>query len=264
MDNEPAPTTDGSSTGHDEFDDELEALRQSEMGATDNQEMEDEDLMETFATQTQTIEAPMDFDDDDELVEVDPTDEPSRPAVESGPPVFRPITVSLEDNLAAAVKRRMRKGHEAILEEQPKWSLLAKVLKEIEDTIARVAETHADAPGTNIVLIMTSSDRTCLQLRQYLTTMQQTDPPFGPQAGRKMMETLFLSNWQHEKNGERLTNPARMDGLNGADEVQGKKGELEEKRDKFGRRGVPAYKRRRLRGGATALPGRNSPGEKDL
>lgn len=114
---------------------------------------------------------------------------------------------------------------------------------------------------------MTSSDRTCLQLRQYLTTMQKTDPPFGPRAGRKMMETLFLSNWQHEKNGERLSDPARMQQIQGGDEVRVPKGEMEAKREgarkDAGRgRGRPSFKRRRLRGGATT-PGRDK-GDKEL
>lgn len=84
--------------------------------------------------------------------------------------------------------------------------------------------------------------------------MQATDPPFGPKAGQKMMETLFLSNWQHEKNGESLSNPARMAG----DEVR-KRGEMEVKRgeDNNKRRGTPSYKRRRTRAGAMAVGTRN-------
>jgi DNA excision repair protein ERCC-4 len=84
--------------------------------------------------------------------------------------------------------------------------------------------------------------------------MQKTDPPFGPHAGRKMMETLFLSNWQHEKNGESLSNPARMMG----DEVR-KRGEMETKRveESSRRRGTPSYKRRRTRAGAMAVGSRN-------
>ncbi|EIW69128.1 hypothetical protein TREMEDRAFT_62855 [Tremella mesenterica DSM 1558] len=266
MDNEPYANS-SEQNGHGEsmeFEDDLEALRQSEVGATDRQEMEDEDLMETFATQTQTIRPhPSDLEDDD-LIEVG--DDAIISATESAPPVFRPITIDLEDNLSASVRRRLRKGHEAVLEEQPKWSLLARVLKEIEDTIARIHETHAEEPGTDIVLVMCSSDRTCLQLRQYLTTMEKTEPPFGSQAGRKMMETLFLSNWQHEKNGERLSNPSRV----GADEVRTAKGVMEEQRIQDAKarglgnkRGVPSYKRRRLRGGATA-PGRQSAADVEL
>lgn len=112
---------------------------------------------------------------------------------------------------------------------------------------------------------MTSSDRTCLQLRQYLMTMAKTDPPFGPHAGRKMMETLFLSNWYHEKQGDKLSNPAKMAGGDGGDEVSGEQGEMERKRNQIrereqrmrGRgRGQPSYKRRRIRGGGSVPTGR--------
>ena len=115
-------------------------------------------------------------------------------------------------------------------------------------------------PGTNIVLIMTASDRTCLQLRQYLTTMKKTEPPFGSDAGRKMMETLFLSNWQHEKNGERLINPAKMKNGLEVDEVRVRQGKLEQKmQDRNPKnKGQPRYKRRRLRGGAQAMVGKRS------
>ncbi|WVQ62983.1 uncharacterized protein L199_001132 [Kwoniella botswanensis] len=259
----------GVDEGVDEFRDEEEALRAAESMATTNGTADDEnedEIMEVFATQTQTVPQTQNDDEDEAMVEIgtngDGDGEDSlREATGDAPPVFRPVLVGLEEGLSRSVKKRLRKGHEAVLEEQPKWSLLAKVLKEIEDTIARVTESHADSPGTNIVLIMCSSDRTCLQLRQYLTTMQKTDPAFGPKAGKKMMETLFLSNWQHEKNGERLSDPNKMKGDEG-DEVRVKRGEMEEKRleDANQRRGangnrgrgVPAYKRRRVRGGAAA------------
>ena len=116
---------------------------------------------------------------------------------------------------------------------------------------------------------MAASDRTCLQLRQYLSTMEKTDPPFNANAGRKMMQTLFLSNWQHEKNGERLTNPARMTQYQGGDEVRLPRGEMEEKRmndanRRGGRgRGMPAYKRRRMRGGQV-LQVRRTASEEEL
>ncbi|ORX36395.1 hypothetical protein BD324DRAFT_642553 [Kockovaella imperatae] len=275
----------------DEFADDEAALQAVEAGPDparyqeDQSDLDDVNVMETFATQTQTIRpsgprngvenmnGDEDEDDDDALMPVGDDVEPLQVVPSEAPPVFRPLAFGLEENLAHSVRKRLRRGHEPILEEQPKWSLLARVLKEIEDTIARVSESHADAPGTNIVLIMTSSDRTCLQLRQYLTTMMKNDPPFGPQAGRKMMETLFLSNWQHEKNGEKLSNPSKMHHGAGGDEVRVKAGEMEEKRLKDaglrdyksrGRgRGVPSYKRRRLRGGAEAV-GRRAAQEQEM
>jgi DNA excision repair protein ERCC-4 len=120
------------------FDDDEMALRDAEDMQRNNDES---DVMDTIATQTQTIpqsqrpveEVTGDEDDGDELLEVS----------DIAPPVFRPLAFATEDNLEASVKRRLRKNHEVVLEEQPKWALLAKVLKEIEDTIARVTESHA-------------------------------------------------------------------------------------------------------------------------
>jgi DNA excision repair protein ERCC-4 len=253
----------------DDFAEDEMALRDAEDMQRDNDES---GVMDTISTQTQTIPQSQRVADEDPEVEVDDDGEELQEVSEVAPPVFRPLAFAQQDNLEASVKRRLRKNHEVVLEEQPKWALLATILKEIEDTIARVTESHAgksamnghhvdnaalsDQPGNNIVLVMTASDRTCLQLRQYLTTMEKTDPPFGPKAGRKMMETLFLSNWQHEKNGERLSNPAKLR----ADEVSSR-GEIEKKKneEQMRKRGVPSYKRRRTRAGAVAVGKRGQP-----
>jgi len=88
--------------------------------------------------------------------------------------------------------------------------------------------------------------------------MEPTDPPFGPHAGRRMMETLFLSNWQHEKNGQRLSNPSRYVNGAGADQVTPQRGGMEEKRmQEARRRNASAIKRRRMRAGAPASMERN-------
>ena len=238
-----------------EFQDDEDALHDLETPF--NGDAEDDEIMETIATQTQTVPQHRDADaahenghdadggeDDEGLHEVEDT----------APPVFRTMRLPFEERLGDTVKRRLRKNHVPILEEQPKWALLAKVLKEIEDTIARAQQTHADAPGTNIVLVMCASDRTCLQLRQYLTTMVKTDPPFGPQAGRKMMETLFLSNWRYERVGRNGVVPeAVVPEVPGSRDEVGLKGDMETAKAESSRRGRPSYKRRRLRGGAAAV-----------
>ena len=70
-----------------------------------------------------------------------------------------------------------------------------------------------------------------------------------------MMETLFLSNWQHEKNGERLDNPAKLH----RDEVSSR-GEIEKKKNEEQmRKRMPNYKRRRTRAGAVAVGKRGQP-----
>lgn len=166
MDNEPDPERDYPDEGHwgpergglhgtaREHEDDLEALREMETRGrgTDREEEEDLDVMETFATQTQVVPQPrprdagaqeMEGDEEDEEMREVGEDEAVQSAAVVPPPVFRPLHFDIEENLTRSVERRMRKGHEPVLEEQPKWSLLAKVLKEIEDTIARVSESHA-------------------------------------------------------------------------------------------------------------------------
>ena len=168
MDNTPEPerppvnTEDPAQGGVDvprnEFEEDEAALADVDDSQQNDSRMRDEDesdendlnVMETFATQTQTIRQSDDNDalngdedDDDDLVAVGEDEEPNGQSTITAPPVFRPLTFDQDEMLQASVKRRLRKGHEAVLEEQPKWSLLAKVLKEIEDTIARVQESHA-------------------------------------------------------------------------------------------------------------------------
>lgn len=74
------------------------------------------------------------------------------------------------------------------------------------------------------------------------------------------MESLFLSNWQHEKNGEKLGSAGNGMHRSGEDEIR-VRGDIESKRMEEQRRserargrgrGVPSYKRRRQRGGAAA------------
>lgn len=78
------------------------------------------------------------------------------------------------------------------------------------------------------------------------------------------METLFLSNWQHEKNGERLNNPSRMEDGLGSDEVT-KKGDIEGKRndDMMRKKRASELKRRRERGGKVGSAGRGLVGDEE-
>jgi DNA excision repair protein ERCC-4 len=138
---EPVPGNDGVD------DDELEAMREAESGSSaingeDVVDAEGDEVMMEFATQQEvqqedTMEEDTGDDADDTLKEISAT---------APPPVFRPMMLSLEEDLSKRVESRLRKGHEPVLEEQPKWSLMARVLKEIEDTIARVSTTHASKP----------------------------------------------------------------------------------------------------------------------
>ena len=118
---------------------------------------------------------------------------------------------------------------------------------------------------------MCSSDRTVMQLRQYLTTMQKTDPPFNGTAGRRMMNTLFLSNWQHERIGSEFLSghehATMLDSRHRGDETRLSRDELQQKKTEA-RNGLPAppprYKRRRLRGGALQSMAARLPKEMEL
>lgn len=147
MDNEPGPELRRREAGTDYEDDES-AMRDMPALPNDDDEF---DVMDTIATQTQTMPQSQSVRDDG-LDEDDESDQDGdlREVTDEAPPVFRPLAFGLEDNLETSVQRRIRKGHEVVLEEQPKWALLAKVLKEVEDTITRVSESHAGIYHTPI------------------------------------------------------------------------------------------------------------------
>ncbi|KAI0266432.1 hypothetical protein BC834DRAFT_874517 [Gloeopeniophorella convolvens] len=78
---------------------------------------------------------------------------------------------------------------EPILEELPKWHLVAETLREIEEEIMRQEFLSATIRGSNVVLVMTSSSQTSSLLSEYLSAMDLDAPP--GQQGRKMMENKF-------------------------------------------------------------------------
>ena len=103
--------------GVDDFEDDAAALRDVEdrqrtgsLGepiVTDASEIE---VMETFATQTQTVRQIRDEDDEDEIV-AEEGEETLREVTADAPPVFRPLVFSATEDLTASVKRRLRKRY---------------------------------------------------------------------------------------------------------------------------------------------------------
>lgn len=108
-------------------------------------------------------------------------------------------------------------------------------------------------PGSNTVLVMASSDRTCTQLREYLATRQPSpagaDDGPSHKAGKRMMEKMLRSYfWWKGSLGEmnrtfrggaarpKTAAGGSAGGAGGA----GRGGQAP--------RGQPAYKRRRMRG----------------
>ncbi|KAI9716793.1 MAG: hypothetical protein M1812_005133 [Candelaria pacifica] len=144
-----------------------------------------------------------------------------------------------------------------VLEEQPKWALLAEILEEIEKDVYFNPVMRDDSNGT--ILIMCTDQNTCRQLREYLQNMyvrpgkshedednEKEEDELRPSAAfmmrRKLREYL---DWKRDfvKISASLF-AENQKALNGATDQRG---------NSNGYRGKgPPNKRRRVRGGAVA------------
>ncbi|OTB11005.1 hypothetical protein K445DRAFT_322509 [Daldinia sp. EC12] len=151
-----------------------------------------------------------------------------------------------------------------VLEEQPKWALLAEILEEIDRDLYFEPPMRDDSNGT--ILIMCSDEATTRQLRDYLQMMhvepktehdtKQSKEAHKPSAAFMMRRRLrnYL-NWKREfaqvSNALFTENQKALEGAVDPRIAQGSyKGK------------APANKRRRVRGGgaAGAAPGRAANG----
>ena len=117
-------------------------------------------------------------------------------------------------------------GMEPVLEELPKWNLLAKVLRKAEEEIIRqdseslrksitgnhyvfcIAKiTHLHSLGNNTILVMASSTRICSVVTEFLSAMDH-DAPNGSKGRKMMMQKLRLYLWRKSRLAER-----KQDGL---------------------------------------------------
>ncbi|KAI1424571.1 DNA repair endonuclease XPF [Xylaria sp. FL1777] len=152
-----------------------------------------------------------------------------------------------------------------VLEEQPKWALLAEILEEIDRDLYFEPATRGDSNQT--ILIMCSDTATCRQLRDYLQTMHvqpKTDENPNPKKEDHKPSASFMMrrklrgylNWKREfakVNNELFSENQKA--LEGAVDPRLARGSYK------GR--TPANKRRRVRGGGTAsalAPGRTANG----
>ncbi|KAJ9122540.1 hypothetical protein QFC22_001969 [Naganishia vaughanmartiniae] len=156
-------------------------------------------------------------------------------------------------------RNKWPEGVTPVLEELPKWKLLGEVLEEIETEIAYGPEIDLTSSASNSILVLCNSDRTCSQLREYLSTMKPFTPGRHTEeagAGKPMMERL-LRTYFYWKNGlrdisqtfQRGATENKEEELNVVDEQQnsnraGQSG--------YKRGGVPPNKRRRTRAGSMA------------
>ena len=146
-----------------------------------------------------------------------------------------------------------------VLEEQPKWAVLAEVLEEIERDNYFNPIIRDDSNGT--ILIMCSDNGTCRQLREYLQNMdvrleatdgeeddEDQDKKLQPSAMFMMRRKLrnYL-NWKKEF--------AKVSASLFDENQKVLQGIADQRNTSGGRGKAPPNKRRRIRGGASAAGG---------
>ncbi|KAI1392289.1 DNA repair protein [Hypoxylon trugodes] len=151
-----------------------------------------------------------------------------------------------------------------VLEEQPKWALLAEILEEIDRDLYFEPPMRDDSNGT--ILIMCSDTATTRQLRDYLQTMHvepkvDSDAKQGKEehkpSGSFMMRRRLRNylNWKREF--------AQVSNALLAENQKALEGAVDPRLAQGGYKGkAPANKRRRVRGGGTVgtAPGRTANG----
>lgn len=171
-------------------------------------------------------------------------------------------------------------GIEPVLEELPKWHLLREVLDEIEQEIHFSEIKQDDISPNNTILIMTGTDRSCWQVREFLSEMDDCVIG-GPQdedriadtaalaPGRKMMRQTLQKHFSHKVSMGRMA--AILKGIESAPTVNNAtekrssspakpfESEALKRKVTWERSGGPANKRRRQRGGlASSVNARQS------
>jgi DNA excision repair protein ERCC-4 len=148
-------------------------------------------------------------------------------------------------------------GLNTVLEELPKWSLLAEILEEIERDVYFNPPLQDESGGS--ILIMCGDQGTCRQLREYLQTMDLTDfedqngaidddevPEARKQSGKVMMRRKLRNYLQWKRDFARVSSnlfAENQKAINGTASHSG--GQANRGRG-------PPNKRRRVRGGGAA------------
>jgi DNA excision repair protein ERCC-4 len=117
-----------------------------------------------------------------------------------------------------------------VLEEQPKWALLKNILTEIEQD----SMTLNDGQGAP-VLIMVAEKRTCSQLKDYITRMNENTPFLD-----KLAHSFFKWRVNIHKMQSASTAQQQHSAATTAADARGR---------------MPPNKRRRVRGGSTTAIG---------
>lgn len=147
-----------------------------------------------------------------------------------------------------------------VLEEQPKWALLAEVLEEIEQDIYFNPTIRDDSNG--IVLIMCSDHSTCRQLREYLQTMyvKQNNTAEGDEHfHNEKLEPKPSANFMMRRKLQRYLSWkkdfARISASLFTENQKALEGFTDQRGAISSRGKGPPNKRRRVRGGSAAATG---------
>lgn len=147
-----------------------------------------------------------------------------------------------------------------VLEEQPKWAVLAEVLEEIEQD-AYLNPVSTDESNSS-VLVMCTDQRTCRQIREYLGTMharigkdkpdepEDLDEDLGSASGKRFSAEVILRRRLREYLDWKtsLANVNKNLSAKSSDDTQNAKGQ-ESPRPTSQQGRAPPNKRRRVRGG---------------
>ena len=175
----------------------------------------------------------------------------------------RVYTGQADDAEAPGVNTTLPDSLRPVLEEQPKWALLAEVLQEVERDVYFNPTIRDDSNGT--ILIMCSDQGTSSQIREYLQTkdVAQDDNPDGEMiqddsvkaqsSAAFMMRKKLRGYLNWKKDFARVSaslfneNQKALEGFTDQRGVNGYRGK------------GPPNKRRRIRGGSAASAGAGRP-----
>jgi DNA excision repair protein ERCC-4 len=152
------------------------------------------------------------------------------------------------------------KSVQPTLEEQPKWDLLSDILLEIETETIRFQSNFKPGtiPGTDTVLIMTSSTKNCDLIQEFLDNMD-TEAVSGRKGARMMQKRLrtylfWRGKLEKDLSGDSSSSAnassTNMGGSGKGKERERDSGVNEALRKKDKERAEKSARRRRVRGGA--------------
>ena len=149
-----------------------------------------------------------------------------------------------------------------VLEEQPKWSLLAEVLEEIERD-SYFNPVQDDSHGT--ILIMCSDQNTCRQLREYVQNMHVQPAPLAEEEGEDDGEietkpsATFMMRRKLRQYLEWKKKFARVSASLFTENQKALNGYKDQSGANVYRGKGPPNKRRRVRGGSASAAGGGRP-----